>query len=146
MTTAAPRSYRNSNPGNLRVGAHWRGLRSPFNMTPAQEAEHEFCVFENPKWGFRALGLLLTNYGHDGFESVRAIITRFAPPNENATAAYITAVCTDTGFVTDRTLNLEDRGVLAGLCKAIATHEAGAWSPWWNEADLWSGLEAMGQT
>ena len=146
MIAAVPRSVRNANPGNLRVGANWRGLRSPFNMTPPQEAEHEFCVFENAKWGFRALGLLLVNYAHDGCDTLREIVGRFAPSSENDTAAYVDCLCRDTGYGPDVALNLDDRATLATLCKAITIHETGAWAPWWHDADLLAGLEAMGRT
>jgi hypothetical protein len=68
-----PRSVRNCNPGNLRKGAPWKGLQPEKYMTPEQEAESAFCVFQNAPYGFRALCLLLKNYGHDGIENINQI-------------------------------------------------------------------------
>lgn len=141
---AIPRSVRNNNPGNLRKGASWQGMCSPLHMTPMQESEHEFCVFVAPKWGFRAMGLLLENYGHDGLETVPKIIARFAPSTENDTAAYAAHVCELTGFGAEQSLDLADRATLSALCKAIATDETGSWLPWWKDADLAAGVALMG--
>lgn len=136
-----PRNYRNNNPGNLRIGAPWKGLMPPGKMNPAQEAEHAFCVFQSPAWGFRALALLLINYGHDGLETIQQVIDRFAPADENNTRAYVSAVCRDMGVGANDTINLNDRTVLSTLCRAITKHESGAWKNLWKDTDLNAGLD-----
>lgn len=136
-----PRSVRCANPGNIERGANWRGLVAPENMTPEQEAEHRFCVFQSPEYGFRALALLLRNYLHDGHDTIREIIERYAPSGENNTAAYIRHVCQLTGFNPDQQLEV---GELASLAKAIATHETGGWAPYWTDEQLQKGISMMG--
>ena len=88
------RAIRNNNPGNIRIGAHWQGLMEPSAMTPEQHAENAFCVFSAPRWGFRAMAVIFHTYhDHDGVKTLRQAISRWAPPNENNTEAYVQAVC-----------------------------------------------------
>jgi hypothetical protein len=119
MTTGA-RGLRNGNPGNIRAaaGVSWVG------QTGVDAAG--FCIFDTPDNGLRALCKLLKNYQllHE-LGSVRQIISRWAPPAENNTAAYITAVANAIGVGADATINLRDASVLAGLCAAIVMHENG---------------------
>ena len=48
-----------------------------------------FCVFHNQTYSIRACYVLLVNYIKQGYDTVGKIITRFAPPSENNTEAYI---------------------------------------------------------
>lgn len=129
MIAFPPRSVRNNNPGNLRrTGTVWRGELLPGEMTQEQAEEKEFCVFKDVPHGFRALGITLVNYQKlHGLNTIAAIVGRFAPPTENDTAAYVQHVCALTNFFASDPLNLLNPGTLRSLCKAIATHEAGAW-------------------
>lgn len=136
-----PRSVRNYNPGNICSGPAWKGLQPVRLITPEQEAEPRFAVFQNPVYGFRALVLLLINYGHDGLETIHQIIARYAPTTENDTEAYVSDVSRRTGFAPNQPLDLSDRSTLFAIAKAIATHETGGWSPYWTDAQLSSGLD-----
>ena len=78
-------------------------------MTPEQAAEDRFAVFSAPKWGFRALAVILLNYQtKHGINTVRGIIERFAPTNENNLAAYIQAVSQGIQRRADEALDLTD--------------------------------------
>lgn len=126
--TGPTRAVRNNNPGNLERGAAWAGLSFEEEMTPEQRSEHRFCVFCEPKWGFRALATVLRNYNIiHGFNTVAGIIGRFAPPKENDVSAYVKAVCDGLGVEADKPLNLDDAVTLQSLCRAIAVHESGGW-------------------
>src|SRR4051812_11214830 len=93
MLSRPPRSVRNFNPGNLeRCSIQWLGLAAPAEMTAEQRAEQRFCVFRAAKWGFRALALDLFTSWTKGRTTVREIVGRFAPPDENDTKAYVDAV------------------------------------------------------
>jgi hypothetical protein len=82
-----PRGIRNFNPGNLRWdGTIWQGLADP--MYDAGK----YLRFATPLDGLRALGRDLRTKHSKGLRTVRAIITKYAPPNENDTDAYIAAV------------------------------------------------------
>lgn len=85
MNQQLPRGIRNNNPGNIRHGANWLGLN-----TNGQDIDSSFCVFTAPVYGIRALAKVLINYKRiHGLNTVRQIVSRYAPPNENQTTAYI---------------------------------------------------------
>ena len=111
------RGLRNNNPGNLRKsGDAWQGL------SPAQ-TDDDFFQFINPTYGIRALGKVLQTYMDKyGLHTVNDIITRWAPPNENDTDAYIRSVANSMSV--DPSDYIDD-GDLASLTKAIIKHENG---------------------
>ena len=87
-----PRGLRNNNPLNIRKGKdQWRGL------LPEQN-DKSFYQFKAMEWGYRAAFRLLRTYRvkYNRY-SVRTIIERWAPPNENHTQAYIQRVCQEMG-------------------------------------------------
>ena len=85
-----PRGIRNNNPLNIRRTAkdQWKGLR-------AQQTDASFCQFESLDYGWRAAFYLLTRTYYHKYRlfTIRAIISRWAPPNENLTSTYIQNVC-----------------------------------------------------
>jgi hypothetical protein len=130
------RALRNANPGNLNAGDHWQGLQPRASMTPAQAAETRFAVFAAPKWGFRALAIVLLNYARvHHLNTVRQIITRWAPPDENDTEAYIRAVAKAVGIEPDTPIDFTHPDPLA----ALAIHECGGW--FFSDADLRAGVQ-----
>ncbi|MFI3272941.1 MAG: structural protein, partial [Pseudomonadota bacterium] len=50
-----PRGIRNHNPGNIRHGDDWQGLRDT-------QTDKNFCQFVSPEFGIRALARVLMNY------------------------------------------------------------------------------------
>jgi len=114
------RGLRNNNPGNIRYdGTDWEGLASP-------PTDGTFCIFTDPVYGIRALGKILTNYvALDGVPStVTALISRWAPPSENDTAAYIADVDEQLGLTPGN--DAVDLSVsLPALVAAIISHENG---------------------
>ncbi len=142
--TKTPRSIRNNNPGNIRVGDPWRGLATPAEMTPEQKAETAFCVFSAPKWGFRAMAVILMAYqDRHRLRSVAAMIDRWAPPHENNTAGYVARVCTALGVSRDATVDVQDWRVARALVEAIARVESGGAFPW-SDAEVDEGLKLAG--
>ena len=141
----SPRSVRNNNPGNLvRTNIAWEGLSTPDEMTPEQQQETRFSVFAGAEWGFRALGRDLHSKWLRGLDTIRQIITVYAPPNENDTEAYIGAVSEMMQVSPDQPLALGNASQLATLCRAIAVHEAGGW--FFADDDLNAGVRmALGE-
>lgn len=86
------RGIRNCNPGNIRKGCNWKGLRSVQN-DPA------FCQFTSMKWGLRALCVTLRTYVRTHKrKNVSLIIQRWAPPEDhNNTVAYIDRCAKEIG-------------------------------------------------
>ena len=103
MNLRPPRGIRNNNPGNIRHGQNWQGLNPDGrNIDPA------FCVFKSPVFGIRALAKVLMNYKKiHGLNTVRQIISRYAPPNENQTKAYIKTVAEQIGVYPDTIIDIE---------------------------------------
>ncbi len=120
-TQTLPRGVRNCNPGNIRRSA----VRYLGEIIPS--GDPEFRQFRSMAWGFRALFVLLETYRRRyGLRSVAQIITRWAPPTENRTEAYIRRVAAAIGRAADAPLDLDDASTAQGLAVAIATVECGA--------------------
>lgn len=118
------RGIRNNNPGNIDRGQDWQGQAVPENMTPEQRAEHRFAVFQAPEWGIRALLRVLVTYqAKHKKRNVREIISRWAPPVENDTEAYIRFVCAQMGVGDREPISVADRKTAKALANAIIFHE-----------------------
>lgn len=114
-----PRGVRNNNAGNLRHGDDWQGLS-------ATQTDQAFCQFDDPVYGLRALMRVLLNYRRKyGIRTVAQAITRWAPPNENDTAAYVASVARKVGVGPDAAVDWTDPAVLIAMTRAIVTHENG---------------------
>jgi hypothetical protein len=113
-----PRGIRNNNPGNLNyVGQAGAAKEGGPNG--------RFAVFGSAEAGLQALADQLRRYGSRGINSVRAIISKFAPVSENNTQAYIGSVSKGLGIGADSALDLNDPRVLQGLMGAIIKVENG---------------------
>ena len=110
------RGLRNNNPGNIRKSATaWQGM-SPTQSDPA------FIQFGSAVYGIRAMARILDNYMARGLTTIQDIISTWAPPTENDTAAYIAAVANQTGIASNATVTSADLPVLVA---AIIQHENG---------------------
>lgn len=114
------RGERNNNPGNLdRTGTQWEGMA-------AAQPDPRFICFADPVMGIRALAkVLLTYQRKHQLDTIRGIVSRWAPPAENNTEAYVSHVAEEVGAGPDDEIDLEDLGVLFALTKAIIEHENG---------------------
>lgn len=138
---AGLRSVRNNNPGNIRIGQPWQGLMPRAQMTPEQAAETAFCIFLTPVWGFRAMAEIFHTYAREGVHTIRQAVTKWAPPNENNTDAYVQSVVDYTSFGPDDTFPFTGAVTTqAALVKAFSIHEAGGW--YFARADLIAGVSA----
>ena len=98
-----PRGIRNNNPLNIRLSNDkWQGQVLPQRGS----GEGAFFQFEKMEYGWRAAFVILckTYYGKRGLRTIRAIVSRWAPNNENNTAAYIRHVSDYTGIGPDKVL------------------------------------------
>lgn len=119
MGLGTTRGERNNNPGNIRLSSvQWQG------QIPGADAA--FVTFATPADGIRALAKLLKNYQSKyGLNTIRGIVSRYAPSSENNTAAYIQAVAADMGIGPDAPLDLGNAATLDALVTAIIHHENG---------------------
>lgn len=121
FVTSPVRGIRNNNPGNIRKGSSaWRGLS-------ATQSDSAFLQFESMAYGIRALVVTLRTYAtKHGLRTVRGIINRWAPPNENDTGAYVRQVATALGVDADQAVDPYDPDTAFRLVRAIIKHENGA--------------------
>ena len=120
-----PRGLRNCNPLNIRKGKdQWKGLLKEQN-------DKSFYQFKAMEWGYRAAFRLLRTYRVKYKRtSVRTIIERWAPPNENNTQAYIDRVCQEMDVPPNFILNIgslenDDAYWACELVRAMALVENG---------------------
>ena len=116
------RGLMNNNPLNIRrvAGQHWKG-----EVLPPLGGDRGglFCKFASMKYGLRAAFVLLRTYSSKyKLNSIRDIVTRWAPPSENDTEAYIRTVCCLTGFGGNQRLTGQD---WPKLVQAMAKVESG---------------------
>ena len=114
-----PRGIRNNNPLNIRVGNNWKG-EAP------HPTDHQFEQFTDMKWGVRAAFIVLRNYiGRHRLNTVRKIISRWAPANENDTRRYIETVCQRANLRPDEPVSADDCRQMCALFLAMCFVENG---------------------
>lgn len=110
------RGVRENNPGNLRKsGNDWLGK--------VHGNDPVFETFSKPEYGIRAIAKLICNYHRDGYNTIRRMIDRYAPPNENDTGAYASFVAKNVGISVDTHVDLEVD--LFNIVKSIIRMENG---------------------
>lgn len=114
-----PRGLRNNNPLNIRIGNTWLGERE-------HPTDGEFEEFVTLAYGLRAAFIILRRYiRRYHLNTVRLIVERWAPRNENETEKYIQFVCQDTGLMPNTTIQYEDEKTMCKLVGAMAFIECG---------------------
>jgi len=116
------RAFRNNNPGNIVDGDFARN-------NGAISTDGRFAVFPDADTGFRALNSLLRTPRYQN-SSVDQAIARYAPPNENDTAAYQAGVRRAVGVSGDTQLSDLSAEQMDRMAQAIARiegyHQGGA--------------------
>ncbi len=110
----------NHNPGNLdRTRDRWLGMS-------ARQTDSRFVQFDNAHDGIRALARVLLNYSKKyRLNTVHGIVSRWAPPTENNTEAYVNSVALALGTLPHAIVDVADPNVLHPLVRAIIRHENG---------------------
>lgn len=114
-----PRGLRNNNPLNIRIGNAWLGeVLHPTDL--------QFEQFIQIEYGIRAGFVLLRRYiKRYKLNTVPAIISRWAPENENATQNYINSVCKLMNVSCDTILVYENKEIMCKLVDAMIRIECG---------------------
>lgn len=120
-----PRGYRNNNPGNIRInGDLFQGEIRPSKYK-------SFKQFETMAYGYRAIFRILRNYYNNyNLDTIRKMIGRWAPENENDTEAYVKAVSGYAGIPADDPININDREQMIRIVSGMSKVENG------READM----------
>ncbi|MBD1590347.1 structural protein P5 [Pseudomonas typographi] len=133
MTSSPKRGVRNNNPGNIDFNPrnNWQGQLGIEVGVPYPR----FARFDTPENGIRALAKLLLAYrgkdgmpgvGAPGIDTVREIISRWAPGGENDTEAYIASVANYLGVKPNDPIDVRLPATLRRLVEAIIAHENGS--------------------
>lgn len=85
-------AWRNNNPGNIRMG-DWAKANGAIGVGPSG-----FAIFPTPEIGRQAIANLLKEGKHYRNNTIAGVISRYAPPSENNTAAYISFVTNKLGL------------------------------------------------
>lgn len=113
------RNARNNNPGNIEYGDFAR-------RHGAIGSDGRFAIFPDKETGSRAMDALLQVYNRQGLQTVRQIVSKWAPPNENDTNTYVNTVAKWMGVGPDDKLNMDDPKVAAALAQAKTRFEGDA--------------------
>jgi hypothetical protein len=106
-----------NNPFNLRdYNQNWEG------QTGATEG---FVDYEDERSGVRAADKLLENYGKQGVATIRDIVSKFAPANENDTEAYINFVSEQTGIPSEQPIDMGNAADRRKVLAAMGQMESG---------------------
>jgi hypothetical protein len=114
-----PLGFRNNNPLNLIKSTNaWKG-----KIKAAPGRFEQFCSME---YGTRAAMINLRTYmNRYGRNTIRKIISRWAPASENDTEAYIRFVSQQTGYQPDTELSFQ-KEIIFNLIDAMSQMENGA--------------------
>lgn len=120
-----PRGLRNNNPGNIRInGDLFQGEVRP-------SKDKLFKQFTTMAYGYWAMFKILSNYFKNyKLDTIRKMITRWAPQKENHTEAYIKAVSDYAGIPADDPINVNDREQMIRIVAGMSRVENGV------EADM----------
>ena len=104
--SSVPAPMRNNNPGALMPGG-------------------KLAQYGSPEEGLAALDGNLKSYGDKGINTLSGVISRWAPPNENNTAAYIADASKATGLDPGAQIDLSNPYIRHQISAAIVRHENG---------------------
>lgn len=113
-----PKGLRNKNPGNIRYLPPSRAWNGQIG-----DDGKGYGVYDSMQNGVRATGRQLRKYAAEGLNTVRAIISKWAPTTENNTLAYVNAVAKELNLSSLQPFDVEKR--LPELALAIFHHENG---------------------
>jgi hypothetical protein len=121
---ALTRGLRNNNPGNIDFHSSnkWVGQVGIEQNVP----KPRFARFDKMENGVRAMCKLLQSYKKKyAADTVREVVSRYAPVHENKTDKYIENVCKWSGLMADEPFDAFDRADLRKIIPAIIRQENG---------------------
>lgn len=115
-----PRGLRNNNPLNIRKNNDvFQG-----EVTPSKDTA--FKQFKTMAYGYRAGFKILSNYYRKyRLTTIRGMITRWAPENENNTNAYVKSVSDYSGIPSDDHIDIYNREQMIRIVAGMSRVENG---------------------
>ena len=120
MKKKETRGYRNANPLNIRINS------DKFQGEVQPSADKEFKQFETAAYGYRAAFRVLRTYINNyKCDTIRKIISRWAPKSENHTENYIKVVSERSGIPADDPIYADSREMMIRIVAAMSYVENG---------------------
>ena len=114
------RGIKNCNPGNIRRSS----VRYLGEVTPSRDKE--FKQFVSMTYGYRAMFVLLDSYARRyGLRTIRTMLNRYAPPEENFTQSYIRFVANNSGIGADELVDTRSARDMIPIVMAMSEIENG---------------------
>lgn len=115
-----PRGLRNNNPGNIRRNSDvFQGEKNP-------SSDKEFKQFKTMAYGYRAVFCILRTYHRNyHLKTIRQLIGRWAPENENNTLAYVSLVSSYSGIPADDPIDIQSKEQMIRIVAAMSRVENG---------------------
>lgn len=138
-----PKGILLNNPGNIRHSHDfWNG------QTKLQDNK-EYVRFSTPQAGIRAMMKIITTYKElHHICTIKSIIERYAPPNENNTYAYVSDISQRLGVPDNFCIDISKPEILMALTEAMVIHEQGHSPPnmpifWYDETVYYNAAEEV---
>ena len=114
------RGLRNNNPGNIRRSR----VRYKGEVQPSRDPE--FKEFSTMAYGYRAMFVLLDTYrSRYGLNTIRQMLNRYAPPEENFTEGYVRFVADYSGVMPDEIIDTRAEMDMIPIVSAMSKIENG---------------------
>lgn len=135
------RGKRNNNPLNIRRSTdRWFGMSD-------EQPDKEFVTFKALEYGLRAAIKIIRRYiTHYRCDSIRKIVSRWAPSSENDTESYINYVATWVRISPDQSIDARDKLIISNIIQAMSVFESqweipivtiyNVWQLYFTEEDL----------
>jgi len=107
-------AFKNNNPGNIRFTTSIPGIIG--------KSSSGFAIFSSEISGVYGMIFLLSRYVNNGTNTIRKIISKYAPPKENDTEKYIAYVSKASGIPPNQILK---PGEVSKLIPSMVKMETG---------------------
>lgn len=130
-----PRGLRNNNPLNIRISTD----KFVGEVQPSQDKA--FKQFDTMTHGYRAAFRVLRTYINNyKCDTIRKIISRWAPATENNTLAYVMTVSDRAGISPDAPISADNREMMVRIVAAMSYVENGVEADRVEVLDGWEAL------
>ena len=135
MKKTLPRGLRNNNPLNIRIST------DKFVGEVQPSGDKAFKQFDTMAHGYRAAFRVLRTYINNyKCDTIRKIISRWAPKNENHTENYIKVVSERSGITADEPILADNREMMIRIVAAMSFVENGREADMVEVLDGWEAL------
>lgn len=129
------RGYKNNNPGNIRINS------DVFEGEVRPSADKSFKQFKSMAYGYRAMFIVIRTYiQRHKLNTIRGIISRYAPSNENHTENYINVVSERSGIPADDPIDTNSKEQMTRIVAAMSFVENGVEA---DMSDVIAGWESL---